>query len=298
MTRTCVRTGSTGELGIEVLTLPYPAEPFTDCLGADLCGQDSWPDLAVLGEALMCSDPVELPPPEDPAQLCWYRWVVGHHAAFCVWRLLDHELERLTEGEGSIAQASMLYDVYSALFTYAGSCTPTQYAEVARARMKAKHPAFSGTWARDYERIPALTRQVNETYAPHTVAPLRKAARDNHLVHRALAMRLVPQGGSLLQDAGKAAEPTDTERDLLDELFLTVRGPSCPAAFAAQTVRRVTRIGRDLATHGLDSETYRGIGFTREQEDTVMRVEQSCAATVAGFGAWVARQSERTSAHA
>ncbi|WP_199439839.1 L-tyrosine 3-hydroxylase [Umezawaea beigongshangensis] len=194
-------------------------------------------------------------PPDDPAERAFYRWVLGHHIAFAVWRLLGDLLERmLRDGatEQDEAEAAAWYDRYSALQVYAGSCTPQVYATVIRQRMIDDHPAFSGVWARDYERVLGLLTRLD----PPVDGVLKQALKRHRLVHMTLAKFLVPAGESLLKQAGRrpGEGATDVERNLLDTFFLVRRGPVSAGEFHAEVVHRLAAAQCDLAAVPLGSD--------------------------------------------
>jgi hypothetical protein len=180
----------------------------------------------------------------------WYRWILGHHLSFCVWRLMAEALAAAARGsERALDVTARLYDSYSALLLYAGSCTPHVYDSQIRARMKACSPAFSGMWARDYREV--LDRLA--TVAPAAGSPLKRALKFNRLVHMSTATRLVP-GPSLLRESGHDthAQPTESECDLLDSFFLTDRAATCEHTFVAQLKLRTTMALGDLDRHRVD----------------------------------------------
>jgi len=127
---------------------------------------------------------------------------------------------------------------------YAGSCTPEIYGSVIRTRMVESNPSFSGTWARDFERV----RQLLDALAPAATSALGMAQRNNRIVHMMQAKRLVPSGVSLLQASkGRTdGETTAAERDLFDRFFRLERRRVCEWEFRAQLSRRVSLILCDL----------------------------------------------------
>lgn len=213
------------EIGLDRLVLPSPDEPFAPC-GSHRAARP--------GNVS-----------RDENTRAWHRWMLGHHAAFCVWRLMS---EVLAAGTAGVAAA--LYHAYSALLLYSGSCTPAVYDSVIRPRMRAAHPAFSGTWARDYRQVRAHLAEA----APAAGSPLKEAVKFNRLVHMSVAARLVPGGGSLLRDSARDvhAAPTQEETDLFDSFFLTDRGPVCAHDFVTHLRLRVATIRADLDDHPLD----------------------------------------------
>jgi hypothetical protein len=192
---------------------------------------------------------------EDDAGRAWYRWMLGHHVSFGVWRLICQCLSEMAERENSksavyraTAFAAELFDVYSALLFYSGDCTPQVYAAAIRPRMVSCHPAFSGVWSRDYALVRALLDPRRPTGG--SGARLYPAVKFNRLVHISVAKRLVPDGNSLLRDSGHVGSPTtDDEHDLFDTFFRTYRGEICRHEFAGQLITRTTAILTDLAAH-------------------------------------------------
>ncbi|HET9255820.1 MAG TPA: L-tyrosine 3-hydroxylase [Pseudonocardiaceae bacterium] len=208
---------------LDWLRLPMPGEPFAGCDG--------------------CAPP---PPGSrlargDEHAVGWYRWILGHQLVFCVWRLMCDYLSRASAGD----PLAELYDAYTALLLYAGSCTEPVYAATIRSRMAACHPGFTGTWARDHERLRELLSQVRLAADDR----LKRAVRFNRLVHMAVARRLVPSGGSLRHESGnRASVTTDADRDRLDWFFRTERAPVCRHEFDGQLTRRIVLALTDIAT--------------------------------------------------
>jgi L-tyrosine peroxygenase len=234
------------------LRLPYPEMPFLSC-SRDRCGKP----MAAL----------DLPSTQvGEAGLSWYRWVLGHHVSVGVWRLMAAYLEHLVTGPRSdhtraLDALAVLHDAYSALILYSGSCSPSVYHAAIRPRMAEHHPAFSGTWARDHERVAVLLGQVG----PIEHDRFKEARRFNRRVHMALAKRLVPHDKSLLRSSGRGAgEPTDAERDLFDACFGRERAATCRCRFAEQVAARLALITHDLAGSAF-SVTYRQEGIDRFQ---------------------------------
>ncbi|MFD9698040.1 L-tyrosine 3-hydroxylase [Lentzea sp. NPDC059081] len=196
-----------------------------------------------------------LPPPSDPETRALYRWVLGHHGAVGVWRLLGDTLSGLVRDPAASHlhdTAAGWFDCYSALLLYAGSCTPQRYETAIRRRMVAEHPAFSGIWARDYEWVAGLLARVHADQG----SVLKEAVLRNRQVHMAIGKRLVPGGTSLLKKAGRRASQgaTDGERDLFDRFFALERASVSRARFRAHVVMRVAAVEEDLARHPLDED--------------------------------------------
>ncbi|MEV6716738.1 L-tyrosine 3-hydroxylase [Lentzea sp. NPDC051208] len=230
------------------LTVPLPQNPFDPC---------AW-------HAGDIDEPVGPPPLDSETEIAWYRWLLGHHGAFCVWRLLSAAL-----GRGDLDEAAVLHDTYSALLLYSGSCSPEVYRSVIRPRMAARHPAMSGTWARDHRHAAALLAEAR----PAPRSALKAAVKFNRLVHMTVAARLVPVGGSLLRDAGRDVQlaPTEDEQALLDDFFLVDRAPVCAHVFAAALRARVAVLLADLAARPVRA-TYDRDAVNHFQTDLSMHI--------------------------
>jgi hypothetical protein len=222
-----------------VLRVPLPHQPLSSF--ADCAGHPSAPHW----------DPVD-----EPAALSRLRWWLGHQAAFVTWRLIAQSLTGMlrTADRASerAARASALYDTYSALFLYSGSCGAETYNRVLRPAMRAEDPAFTGRWAQDYAVLPSLLREVKEHCPAPVVAPIIDAVRLNHRVHMSVANRLVPDGESLLRETGRVNECTAPDRYAqFDRFFNTERGPVCRQGLIIQYTDRLTRIVADIRRNGL-----------------------------------------------
>lgn len=234
------------------IVIPLPLEHLSPCWAQEGMATGTVPrQRAASCPAALNVQPVPPPPFDSEAEFAWYRWVLGHHGSFVTWRLLSSALDRRDFDE-----AAALYDAYSALLLYAGSCTPEVYAAVIRPRMTARHPAMSGTWARDYRHITAQLAEV----VPARGSALKEAVKFNRLVHMTVAYRLVPTGRSLLRDAGHDVhqEPTEEEQSIIDDFFLMDRAPNCVPGFVAALRARVSAILADVhlnpARAGYDRE--------------------------------------------
>ena len=230
-----------------------------------------------------------LQPPQDIGEHGFHRWVLGHHIAFGVWRMLiDHFGSMLREGqtEHSMVDAAAWYDRYSAAQLYAGSCGPQLYAAAIRPRMVAFNPAFSGVWARDYERVIGLLTELN----PPAYGVLRHALKRHRLVHMGLAGLLVPDGKSLLKRAGRKAsgQTTDSERDQFDAFFMIERRPVHACQFRAQMLHRLAAARCDLLRHPIEFTGCPGIEdllhadvptCLREIAIDLLRLEPQCGLT-------------------
>jgi len=191
--------------------------------------------LPPVGAQPTCNPPVVLPaypvPPEASSvtEIARFRWILGHHAAFLTWRTAYRALTAVLarEDEEAVRLAATAYDVYSALLLYTGSCTADVYASAIRPAMAAADPAFSGRWASDYKPLPNLLQEIRRTQSSRRLAPLLRAVRTNQLVHMSVASRLVPDGVSLLREAGydRRSPVTNRQRAVFDEFFAVEHGP-------------------------------------------------------------------------
>lgn len=233
---------------IETLRLPEPTRGPAEC-------SPGCPDAAAMAEQKRLYATVwpgrtleMLMPPVNVRDLAWYRWVTGHQAAFLGWRALRTALDQAVPSAEIVA----LLDLYSVLLLYAGSCPPDVYTESIRPRMMRCHAAFSGEWAPDHHGVPAALHRATAGFPAG-----RTARRLNQRVHAAVAERLVPQGASLLQQAGRCpgADPSTEEYALYDRFFQTQRVDVCEHAIRRQFQRWLLKVVADLDSVGL---FYRG----------------------------------------
>jgi hypothetical protein len=236
------------DAAIESLVLPEPGEPVADCRGCD--------QPVAAEHALLDGREAEvLRSPADPHERARYRWTVGHQAMFCVWRHLRDSLEALAAAspQEDIDWAATGYEVGAVLFLYSGGCTREEYEATVRRDMAGHHPAFSGEWARDHIGLPRLLRSILDGQPAQRTERLARAARANRDAHMAVASRLVPGGGSLLQKAGRrpGTAASAAELDLHDEFFTVRRAAVCDGALNAQLTRRLAQIAADLSAHGM-----------------------------------------------
>ena len=141
-----------------------------------------------------------------------------------MWRRLAETLGALTRGSSdaeSARTAATLYDAYSVLLLYCGSCPPQIYADAIRPQMMRADPAFSGRWSRDFQPIEPMMQALRTIDAAPSLDELFTAAEENDRIHRSVAIRLVPGGRSLLGSSGREedAPPTEDERDTYDAFF-------------------------------------------------------------------------------
>ena len=227
----------------------------------------TWVDLPVLrlpmpgAELIPCADgcfqtPIAIRTPEDPVELAVHRWFLGHHGAFLVWKSLSDSLDRLIREPDPrlVRLAALGYDAYSVMLAYSGSCSREVYEDVIRPMMMTFDPAFSGRWARDYEPLPALLRRARTARGPVAAEPLSVASKANLVAHMEVMRRLVPDGPSLLREAGRAREETtDAERARFDEFFLVSRENVCVSRYHAHRAAILSAIGHDLEKRPLST---------------------------------------------
>ncbi|MEV6258649.1 hypothetical protein AB0L97_35905 [Nocardia sp. NPDC051911] len=186
-----------------------------------------------------------------------------------------------------VSRATLLFDAYSVLMLYAGSCSAEVYGETIRPSMMAADSAFSGTWARDYEPIHPLLREIRLTYHPNTLVPLSTALKLNNIVHGAVAKYLVPIGQSLLREHSDdhLAPPTEAQRQVSDRFFGVERIAICREEFLAQFVTKLGQVRSDLVHRplpvscgwpGLSAQQTGVVAlFHRESAVVLSRLEES-----------------------
>jgi hypothetical protein len=295
---------------VEPFALPEPDARPTVCpdaeRAAEVCGRSVEADLHLLRQAALGVRPDALRAPDDNDDRTRYRWMVGHHGAFAAWRCLRDALRAAVDGTGppdqAVRTAARMYDVYSVLFLYTGSCSAERYEATVRPEMMSRDPAFSGQWQRDYEGIPELVKRVRAMRSRRIAAPLTQAARLNHRVHMAVAKKLVPEGESLLKQAGgkTGASPSQAQRDLCDDYFAVRRQPVCEYTFAAQFIRRLAQVLCDISAHGLTDPDAPTPGFGPPHTGSVEAFEYKPATLLRGVAENIAGQAaflpERTTA--
>lgn len=242
--------------GLEPLTLPHPGA------AADPPGKISQVEvertyhdlLAAARRGLRATAPVD---EANLERLYWFRWIVGHHISFIIWRLLAADLRRAYAGpvERSVAIAITQYvRGYCAMLLYTSSCTPAIYNSAIRPSMYRLHRTFSGTWAPDYRPVRSLFRGRR---LPSLAEPERerlvREVKLSHTIHLGVAAKLVPDGRSLLQRsvADRSVAPHHAWGAMFDCCFLTLRAPVSAQEIAAQLLRRQQAVSFDLATNGL-----------------------------------------------
>ncbi|GAA0624188.1 hypothetical protein GCM10010174_49170 [Kutzneria viridogrisea] len=255
--------------GVGCVTLPLPTQRFVG-----QCGQ---PTRTAIAEAAAFA--------VNEAEHARYRWLLGHQAAFCVWRLLADllrsALAQPDEAQPQVAVAAHLVDAYSVLLLYSGSCSTEIYHSTIRPEMIAAHPAFSGKWSRDYEPLPALIR-ASRSVLPAQAKGLAASAKANQLVHMAIADKLVPQGQSLLRAASGSGPvvTSEVERDLFDQFFLVQRRPVSKEVLIGQLGERLDRIAADLMASPLPEPPWR-------DTEPVMWLHRNSAGILAEATGWL-----------
>ncbi|WP_031068416.1 hypothetical protein [Streptomyces sp. NRRL WC-3742] len=221
-------------------------------------------------------------------QLFWFRWMIGHHISFVLWRLIADALKRLPpdQGDGEADSEALIQYVraYSGMLLYTGSCTPEIYRATIRPSMFRLHSTFSGTWAPDFPPVRSLFRgrrvpPVQPSRAPELVAQIELC----HRIHLGVASKLVESGRSLLQQsvAEKAAQGHRMWEGIFDCYFLTQRAPVGADAVLAQLLRRNKAVVIDLATNGLYPEPLPEEELPRELRDAdVLACEQDLVASL------------------
>ncbi|GIJ29222.1 hypothetical protein Vqi01_43840 [Micromonospora qiuiae] len=252
--------------GLEPLALPHPGNAW---LSDGTIGDD----LRDCHLALLSTDLRTTPAgPDDLEKLFWFRWIVGHHISFVLWRLLAGALVRLAEGDPDnrtlTATVTEYVRAYSAMLIYTGSSTQAIYNEAIRPSMYRLHNTFSGTWSADYPAVRALFRGRR---APRGVtagaAELLREVRLSHQIHLGVASKLVVDGRSLLQHLvdNPAANQPRMWASIFDCYFLTVREPVTGHQVLAQLLRRCKAVAMDLETNGLYPAGARYTGFVPEE---------------------------------
>jgi hypothetical protein len=226
--------------------------------------------------------------PVEPEQRIRFRWLLGHQVTLCVWRAHGWLLHTIA-GErrpppARVEAAVRLFDLYSLMLLYAGSCSAAEYETVLRADMRSWHPAFSGDWFLDYPAIPTTLRRIRVEQPTAVSDVLVEAARRNRRVHMAVARKLVPGGHSLLRETGRcpAGGGTQEESGLLDTYFRVRRAPSCPGVFSAQAVARTERVSEDIGAFGLHGASAPPEPLLPEHGPELVRLERD-ASTLLGW---------------
>ncbi|GAB1516584.1 hypothetical protein [Actinophytocola sp. KF-1] len=239
--------------GLEPLTLPRPGESIVTG-GPDLapvCREL----VAAVRERRLGTVPAG---PRDLERLFWFRWMIGHHVSFVIWRLLAEAVGRLSDPDTdqvATARAITWYvRGYSAMLLYTASSTRKIYNSTIRPSMYRLHDTFSGTWAADFAPVRSVFRSRRvPPVPPSELAALREEVALGHRIHLGVASKLVRDGRSLLQHLvdHPAAHQPRMWGAIFDCYFLTVREPVSEHEVTVQMLRRCKAVLADLATNGL-----------------------------------------------
>ncbi|MFE9068511.1 hypothetical protein [Streptomyces violaceusniger] len=257
-------TFSDGPYGLEPLILPPAAAPDEEVERLRLATTPG-DGLKALCPTLLTHGDSPLPMGTQSAtgtphpRIYWFRWITGHQISFVLWRLLIQEMRTAALADGARqarAIAAMITYVrgYCSMLLYTASCSRDLYETLIRPSMFLVHPGFSGTWAPDFAAVRQLFRgrQPGWSGSGDEAAALRRAVGLCRLIHSGVAAKLVPAGGSLLQDT----PPYGTQRPellgtLFDTYFMTARRPGCAERAVPQLLRRLEAVTLDLVEHGL-----------------------------------------------
>lgn len=202
----------------------------------------------------------ELAPDDDVAidRLFWFRWITGHQATFILWQLLACAITDVSASnlrQETLGRAQDFVRGYSLMLLYSSSCPRRLYESVIRPTMARHHPAFSGSWARDYTAVRSLLRGRTPLPDSQDAHNLTRECELNAVIHDGVAMKLVPTGPSLMQSTSDSCVKRNFRLGILstlyDSMFLIVRGPVSYAELVFQLIRRLEIIRLDIATNGL-----------------------------------------------
>jgi hypothetical protein len=245
--------------GLEPLTMPYPGagyQPGSRLIAGEFA--ETSRRIQTIHEYGLATGEVQ--PCLEQDSLFWFRWITGHQVSFILWRMAANLLEdvALHRRSADSAVPALIHYVhgYSAMLLYTGSCPRADYHRVIRPSMQLRHPGFSGAWAPDYLPVRQLLRgRLGPLEASPLSAELGEAVELNQLVHEHVAAKLVPDGISLLRQAGHTARRQDGRllSLLYDNYFLTWRGPVSQPDVIAQLFRRLVAIMQDVKVNGLPS---------------------------------------------
>lgn len=246
--------------GLEPLTLPPPDSPARASTTISAAGvtRAYLDQLAATKRGLPTVGPVA---DADLERLYWFRWIIGHHISFIIWRLLADALRRA--GAGLVRRSTAIAITqyvrgYCGMLLYTSSCTPSIYNEVIRPSMYRLHRTFSGTWAPDYRPVRSLFRGRRTPPVPEPERQqLVREVKLSQSIHLGVARKLVANGQSLLQQsiADRSAGPHLMWGRVFDCCFLTLRARVSREEIAAQLLRRQQAVAIDLATNGLFPST-------------------------------------------
>jgi hypothetical protein len=237
--------------GLEPLTLPAPGRPDapTDHDGHRL--DESCRRIRAIGEDGMPDG--RIPPPENPAELFWFRWITGHQVSFVLWRMIGQLTDDLRRGRRPRAAVryplSQYMQGYCAMLLYTGSCDRETYHAVIRPSMRLQHPSFSGSWAPDYMPVRDLFRGRMPELTD--CADVARTLHLHELAHTYVAAKLVPDGRSLLHQSPVRRHDMRLLHALYDNYFLTLRGRVSRPDVDGQLLRRLVAVAQDLAVNTL-----------------------------------------------
>ena len=239
--------------GLEPLVLPPVHDDFTS---------DGHSDAAFTSSCLELLESISEGPDRGTSgspiadDVFWFRWITGHQVSFIVWRLasqcLDHETTDAGNDKATAHRLASYVRAYAAMLLYTGSCPVTVYHRLIRPTMRRQHPAFSGSWAPDFQPVRPLFRMRKVPSFDGGGVEVAEALRMQDATHDCIAARLVPDGKSLLRQS-TVPPPANSRLTgmFYDTYFLTVRDGISRQDVAAQLVRRVVAICRDVHRHGL-----------------------------------------------
>jgi hypothetical protein len=246
------------QYGLEPLTLPAKV-----ALGAEGATPAVGPELLQACEELRQiagNEPAMTIPSGTGDQLFWFRWITGHQVTFSLWQLLARAMDNaahapdLAQRDEALRRASRYIEGYSAMLLYCASCPRDVYTRVIRPSMYLQHPAFSGSWARDFGPVKAVLRgKVRPVPVTDEVSRLMATQSLNARIHDGIAAKLVPDSPSLLVTAATSGRLSNrgVHGVLYDNYFMTLRATVSPALVVAQLLRRLHALGRDLSLNGL-----------------------------------------------
>lgn len=204
--------------------------------------------------------------------LYWFRWITGHQVSFVLWRLIAQALAAVSAGERP--SAAMVDGItpyvrgYCAMLLYTSSCPRDVYHRLIRPSMYLQHRAFSGSWAPDYRPVRPLFRGRRSAWTSGPDGQSLAGAVDLYQrVHTGIAVRLVPEGRSLLQESPRRGQQDMSMLGMLyDSYFMTLRAPVPRDEVVTQLVRRLVAVTQDVAVNGLYPEEGDRNGAQRPDE--------------------------------
>lgn len=243
--------------GLEPLTLPEAgAAPLAAAADGDESDSFAWvcDYTRMLARGRVALDGLE--PCEALDELYWFRWITGHQVCFVVWRLMTELTDGAEEGDISLEDAhaglATYVRAYAAMLLYTGSCPRTVYEDVIRPSMRLQHRAFTGGWASDYWPLRRLFRGDGSKLRGLPGAdPLIRSLDLHRIVHDGVAVKLVPDGKSLLRKSSARGQDRPLLNLIYDNYFMTLRAPVSRSEMISQLLRRLVAIGQDVAVNDL-----------------------------------------------